>query len=102
MNPGMDIAATDNFTSQPAFSTQANSTGDTITANTTVDGCDQLPASIVNNAGLQPQYQHLDPNPPSSDQTAPTAPGPPSAVTAFPTVPDLTWPASQASTRVTA
>jgi chitodextrinase len=66
-----------------------------------VDGCDQLPASIVNNAGLQPQYQYLDPNPVSSDQTAPTAPGVPSAVTAFPTVADLSWPASQDSTGVT-
>jgi chitodextrinase len=101
MNHGMDIAATDNFTSQPAFTTQANSTGDTITANTTVDGCDQLPASIVDNAGLQPAYQHLDPNPTSTDTTPPTAPGLPTAVTAFPTVADLSWPASQDNVGVT-
>jgi chitodextrinase len=101
MNHGMDNTVDHNFTSQPAYTTQANSTGDTITANTTVDGCNQLPASIVNNAGLQPQYQHLDPNPASSDQMAPTAPGKPDAVTAFPTVADLSWPASQDSTGVT-
>ena len=101
MNHGLDIAATDNFTSQPAFTTQANSTGDTITANTTVDGCTQLPASIVANAGLQPAYQHLDPNPTSTDTTPPTAPGQPTAVTAFPTVADLSWPASTDNTGVT-
>ncbi|WP_277040587.1 discoidin domain-containing protein [Actinacidiphila oryziradicis] len=101
MNHGMDNTVDYNFTSQPAFTTQANSTGDTITANTTVDGCGQLPASIVDNAGLQPQYQHLDPDPVSSDQTAPTAPGKPSAVTDFPTVADLSWPASTDSTGVT-
>jgi chitodextrinase len=101
MNHGMDNTVDFNFTSQPKFSTQFNSTGDTITNNTTVDGCNQLPASIVDNAGLQPAYQHLDPNPVSSDQTAPTVPGKPSAATAFPTVADLSWAASQDDTGVT-
>jgi chitodextrinase len=101
MNHGMDITADRNFTTQPAFTTQANSTGDTITGNTTVDGCQQLPASIVDNAGLQAQYRHLDPDPVSSDHTAPTAPGKPSAVTAFPTVADLSWPAATDDTAVT-
>jgi hypothetical protein len=101
MNHGMDNTVDYNFTSQPKFSTQFNSTGDTITNNTTVDGCNQLPASIVDNAGLQSQYQHLDPNPASADRTAPTAPGKPSAVASFPTATDLTWPASQDDTGVT-
>jgi chitodextrinase len=101
MNHGMDNQVDYNFTSQPKFSTQANSTNDTVTNNTTVDGCNQLPASIVDNAGLQPQYQHLDPDPVSSDKTAPTAPGKPDAVTNFPTVADLSWAASQDSTGVT-
>ena len=101
MNHGMDIKATDNFTTQPAYSTQANSTNDTITGNTTLSACDQLPASIVDDAGLQPAYQHLDPAPGSTDHTAPTTPGKPAAVTAFPTVADLSWPASTDGTAVT-
>nr|WP_206305610.1 discoidin domain-containing protein [Actinacidiphila soli] len=101
MNHGMDNTVDYNFTSQPKFSTQFNSTGDTITNNTTVDGCNQLPASIVDNAGLQPQYQHLDPDPVSSDKTAPTAPGKPDAAANFPTVADLSWPAATDDTGVT-
>jgi chitodextrinase len=101
MNHGMDIKATDNFTTQPAYSTQANSTNDTITGNTTLSACEQLPASIVDNAGLQPAYRYLDPAPGSTDTTAPTAPGKPSAVTAFPTVADLSWPAASDDTGVT-
>ncbi|WP_329373613.1 discoidin domain-containing protein [Streptomyces sp. NBC_00669] len=101
LNHGMDITAERNFTSQPAMNTQANSTGDTITGNTTVDSCEQLPASIVDNAGLQPAYRHLDPGPAVTDHTAPTAPGRPAAVTDFPTVADLIWPAATDDTGVT-
>ncbi|MEU3188230.1 discoidin domain-containing protein [Streptomyces sp. NPDC006923] len=101
MNHGMDITATGNFTTQPAFTTQANSTGNTVTGNTTVGSCDQLPASIVNNAGLQPRYRHLDPGPDVTDHKAPTAPGTPAAVTDFPTVADLDWPAADDNTGVT-
>lgn len=101
LNHGMDIDATGNFTTQPAYSTQANSTGSTITGNTTVGSCDQLPASIVNNAGLQASYRHLDPDPAVADHRAPSRPGTPSAVTDFPTIADLTWPASTDDTAVT-
>ncbi|WP_236061982.1 discoidin domain-containing protein [Actinacidiphila acididurans] len=101
LNHGMDITADGNFTTQPAFSTQFNSTNDTIGHNPTVDGCEQLPASIVDNAGLQPAYQHLDPGPVVTDRTAPTAPGKASAVTDFPTVADLSWPAATDDTGVT-
>ncbi|WP_246144860.1 discoidin domain-containing protein [Actinacidiphila oryziradicis] len=101
LNHGMDINAEYNFTTQPAFTTQFNSTNDTITNNTTVSGCDQLPASIVDNAGLQPAYQYLDPDPAVTDHTAPTAPGKPSAVTDFPTVAYLSWPAATDDTAVT-
>ena len=101
LNHGMDIKATDNFTTQPAYGTQANSTDDTITGNTTLSACDQLPASIVDDAGLQPAYQHLDPDPAGTDHTAPTAPGKPSATTSFPTVANLSWPASTDGTGVT-
>ncbi|SDM83227.1 discoidin domain-containing protein [Actinacidiphila guanduensis] len=101
LNHGMNIKVSDNFTTTSAFSTQANSTDSTITGTTVVGGCDQLPASIVDNAGLQPQYRHLDPDPASSDHTAPTAPGTPTAVTDFPTVADLSWPASTDDTGVT-
>ncbi|MDX6355730.1 MAG: hypothetical protein QOF98_2633, partial [Streptomyces sp.] len=101
LNHGMDIDAEYNFTTQPAFSAQFNSTNDTITNNTTVAGCTQLPASIVDNAGLQPAYQYLDPDPAATDLTAPTAPGKPTAVTGFPTVADLTWPAATDNTAVT-
>lgn len=101
LNHGMDIDATGNFTTQPAYSTQANSTGSTITGNTTVDSCAQLPASIVNNAGLQASYRHLDPDPAVPDHQPPSRPGTPSAVTDFPTIADLTWPASTDDTAVT-
>jgi chitodextrinase len=101
MNHGMDNAATNNFTTQPAYTTQANSTGDTIANNTTVDGCAQLPASIVDNAGLQPAFLYLDPNPTSSDGQAPTVPGQPTVAAQFPTVADLSWNASQDNTAVT-
>ncbi|MGW1541690.1 discoidin domain-containing protein [Streptomyces sp. NPDC002309] len=101
MNHGMDSTVTGNFTTQPRFSTQGNSTGNTVTGNTTVESCAQLPALIVKNAGLQPRYRHLDPVPPVTDHRAPTAPGTPAAVTDFPTVADLTWPASTDDTGVT-
>jgi chitodextrinase len=91
MNHGMNNTAERNYTTNLAYSTQANSTGDTITNNTSVAGCDQLPASIVDNAGLQPKYQYLDPTTTSSDAVAPTAPGTPSATTSFPTIADLSW-----------
>ncbi|MFD5077196.1 discoidin domain-containing protein [Streptomyces sp. NPDC058371] len=101
MNHGMDITATGNFTTQPAFTTQANSTGNDVSGNITVGSCDQLPASVVNNAGLQPGYRHLDPGPAVTDTKAPTAPGTPAAVTDFPTVADLSWPAASDDTGVT-
>ncbi|MEU6518906.1 discoidin domain-containing protein [Streptomyces sp. NPDC046978] len=101
LNHGMDITADYNFTTTPKFSAQFNSTDDTILNNTTVDGCEQLPASIVDNAGLQPRYRHLDPDPEPGDRKAPTAPGKPGAVTDFPTVADLTWPAATDDTAVT-
>ncbi|MFF4750385.1 discoidin domain-containing protein [Streptomyces sp. NPDC002514] len=101
LNHGMDITADYNFTTTPKFSAQFNSTDDTILNNTTVDGCEQLPASIVDNAGLQPRYRHLDPDPQPGDRTAPSAPGKPGAVTDFPTVADLTWPAATDDTGVT-
>ncbi|SCF61496.1 Right handed beta helix region [Streptomyces sp. MnatMP-M17] len=101
MNHGLDITATGNFTTQPAFTTQANSIGNNVSGNITVGSCDQLPASIVNNAGLQPGYRHLDPGPDVTDRTAPSAPGTPAAVTDFPTVADLTWAASTDAKGVT-
>ncbi|MDQ1574573.1 MAG: hypothetical protein QOH44_2132 [Actinomycetota bacterium] len=91
MNHGMNNTAERNYTTNLAYTTQANSTNDTIANNTSVAGCDQLPASIVDNAGLQPKYQYLDPKPAPSDTVAPTAPGTPSATMSFPTVADLSW-----------
>ncbi|MFE5083155.1 discoidin domain-containing protein [Streptomyces mirabilis] len=101
LNHGMDIKATGNYTTQPAYSAQANSTSSTISGNTTVGSCDQLPASVVNNAGLQPSYRHLDPGPDVLDHQAPSRPGTPTAVADFPTVADLTWAASTDDTAVT-
>jgi chitodextrinase len=97
----MDIKATGNYTTQPAYSAQANSTGSTISGNTTVGSCGQLPASVVNNAGLQPSYRHLDPGPDVLDHQAPSKPGTPTAVAAFPTVADLNWAAATDDTAVT-
>ncbi|WP_341830043.1 discoidin domain-containing protein [Streptomyces liangshanensis] len=101
MNHGLDIDADRNFTTQPTYSTQANTIGSSIADNTKVDSCAQLPASIIENAGLQPQYRHLDPDPATTDRTAPTAPGTPTAKAGFPTVTDLSWAASQDKTGVT-
>ncbi|MCU1476355.1 MAG: hypothetical protein JWQ64_1048 [Subtercola sp.] len=101
LNHGMDITADRNYTTTPQYSAQFNSTGDTIANNSTVPSCDSLPASIVTNAGLEPNYRYLDPTPAPADSTAPTAPGVPSATTSFPTVTELTWPASTDNVGVT-
>ncbi|MFJ9212189.1 discoidin domain-containing protein [Streptomyces sp. NPDC102264] len=101
MNHGEENTVTGNYTSNPAFSVQGGSENNDVSGNIAVDSCDQLPASIVNNAGLQPRYRHLDPGPDVTDRTAPTAPGTPAAVADFPTVADLNWPASTDDTGVT-
>ncbi len=101
LNHGMNIDAQRNFTTQPVHLTQANSTDSTIANNTLVQGCEQLPASIVNNAGLEPAYRYLDPQPTPTDRTAPTKPGKPEVRTSFPTIADLTWPAATDATGVT-
>ncbi|ERK73500.1 discoidin domain-containing protein [Leifsonia aquatica] len=101
LNHGMDIIADRNFTTKPQYSAQFNSTNDTITNNVTVDSCAQLPASIVDNAGLQPAYRGLDPQPAPTDTTAPTAPGAPTGAANFPSVAELSWPAATDDTGVT-
>ncbi|MFJ6572339.1 discoidin domain-containing protein [Streptomyces sp. NPDC091292] len=101
MNHGEQNTVTGNYTSNPAFSVQGGSKDNDVSGNIAVDSCAQLPASIVNNAGLQKAYRHLDPGPDVTDRTPPTAPGTPTAVTDFPTVADLTWPASTDDTGVT-
>ncbi|MFE2040336.1 discoidin domain-containing protein [Streptomyces sp. NPDC059477] len=101
MNHAEGNTATANYTSNPAFSVQNQSTGNNVSGNTTVGSCAQLPASIVNNAGLQPAYRHLDSAPPATDTKAPTAPGGLAATTDFPTVADLSWAASSDKTGVT-
>ncbi|WP_330175976.1 discoidin domain-containing protein [Streptomyces sp. NBC_01498] len=101
MNHGMDSRITGNFTTNPTFSVQNRSTGNNVSGNVTVGACDQLPASIVNNAGLQKPYRHLDPGPAVTDRRAPGAPGAPTAQADFPTVADLRWPAATDDTAVT-
>lgn len=101
MNHAEENTATANYTSNPAFSVQNLGRNNDVNGNITVDSCAQLPASIVNNAGLQPAYRHLDPGPAVSDTKAPTAPGTLNAVTGFPTVADLSWAASKDDTGVT-
>ncbi|MFB6720886.1 discoidin domain-containing protein [Kribbella sp. NPDC056345] len=101
LNHGIDIDAQRNFTTQPVSLTQANTTNSTIANNTVVPSCDQLPASIVTNAGLEPAYRHLDPQPTPTDRIAPTAPGKPTVRTNFPTIADLSWPAASDQTGVT-
>ncbi|MGW1216774.1 discoidin domain-containing protein, partial [Streptomyces sp. NPDC002499] len=101
MNHAMDGRATGNFTTNPAYSTQSFSTNDIINNNVTVGACDQLPASIVNNAGLEAPYRHLDPGPAVTDHRAPSTPGTPTGKADFPTVADLNWPASTDNTAVT-
>ncbi|NEA30997.1 discoidin domain-containing protein [Streptomyces sp. SID13031] len=101
LNHGMNIDAQRNFTSQPRSATQANSTDSTIANNTVIPGCEQIPASIVNNAGLEPAYRYLDPQPAPADRVAPTKPGTPVVKPGFPTIADLTWPASTDAVGVT-
>ncbi|WP_405923890.1 discoidin domain-containing protein [Streptomyces sp. NBC_00035] len=101
MNHAEENTATANYTSNPAYSVQYLSKNNDVSGNVTVDSCAQLPASIVNNAGLQPAYRHLDPGPAVTDTQAPTAPGTPAATTDFPTVADLNWAASTDNTAVT-
>ncbi|MEU0965379.1 discoidin domain-containing protein [Streptomyces sp. NPDC005917] len=101
MNHATDNTAKGNYTTQPAFSVQYLSQNNDVSGNVTVGSCEQLPASIVNNAGLQEPYRHLDPGPAVTDHQAPTAPGTPAAVTDFPTVADLDWPDATDDTAVT-
>ncbi|WP_405906523.1 discoidin domain-containing protein [Streptomyces sp. NBC_00828] len=101
MNHAEENTATANYTSNPAYSVQYLSKNNDVSGNVTVDSCAQLPASIVNNAGLQQAYRHLDPGPAVTDTQAPTAPGTPAATTDFPTVADLDWAASTDNTGVT-
>ena len=101
LNHGLDIVADRNFTTTARYSAQFNSARSTIVNNPAVGSCEQLPASIVRNAGLQPAYRLLDPDPPTLDHSAPPAPGQPAATTRFPTTADLTWPAARDNTGVT-
>jgi len=101
LNHGLDIVADRNFTTNPQYSAQGNSIDATVANNPTVGGCAELPASLVRNAGLQPAYQHLDPNPPTGDSKAPSAPGRPAAAANFPTIADLSWAAASDNTAVT-
>jgi hypothetical protein len=101
LDHGMNIDARRNFTTQPVSLTQANSTDSTIAINTVIPGCEQLPASIVNNAGPEPAYRYLDPPPAPADQLAPTTPGKAVVRTSFPTIADLIWPASTDAVSVT-
>ncbi|MEV7680541.1 discoidin domain-containing protein [Streptomyces sp. NPDC088341] len=101
MNHAEDNTATGNYTSNPNFSVQYLSKNNDVNGNITVGSCDQLPASVIANAGLEPRYRHLDPGPAVTDREAPTAPGTPAVVTDFPTVADLTWAASTDAKGVT-
>jgi hypothetical protein len=101
MNHGLNITSDRNFTTQPAFTTQANTIDSTVANNPTVAGCSQLPASIVRNAGLEPAYRNLDPRPAPTDGTAPTTPGMPVAIASFPSIADLDWAESADATGVT-
>jgi chitodextrinase len=101
LNHGMNIVADRNVTTNPKFSTQFNSTDDTITNNSTVSSCDQLPAGIVKNAGLEAKYRYLAPKPAPSDRIAPSSPGRATVTSGFPTVADLAWPASTDNVGVT-
>lgn len=91
LNHGMDINASNNFTTTNNFATQALSDRSVITDNTIVEGCAQLPASLVANAGLQKDYQHLSPVPKPKDQAAPNKPGAPKVIAHFPAIAELSW-----------
>ena len=75
LNHALGVDAQRNFTSTPVTLAQAGTVNSIIANNTLVPGCEQLPASIVNNAGLEPAYRYLDPQPAPTDRTAPSKPG---------------------------
>ncbi|MFF0465378.1 discoidin domain-containing protein [Streptomyces mexicanus] len=101
MNHAEEDNAQGNFTTNPNYSVQYLSKNNEVNGNITVGACDQLPASIVDDTGLEPAYRHLDPGPAVTDHQEPTAPGTPTAVTDFPTAADLSWPAATDDTGVT-
>ncbi|MFZ4895615.1 discoidin domain-containing protein [Plantibacter sp. Mn2098] len=101
VNHGIGLDVQRNIATTPRFSTQGNTIDTTVANNTTVESCEQMPASIVANAGLEAAYRHLDPVEAPADQTAPSAPGAASAEAAFLTVADLSWGAAQDDTGVT-
>ncbi|MCT9931284.1 discoidin domain-containing protein [Planotetraspora sp. A-T 1434] len=89
-----------NFTDNATTALQG-SPNNVVANNTTVSGCDALPASVTGEAGLEPAFRDLDPGQPSADHTAPSAPTGLQASAVLPTVADLSWTPSTDDTGVT-
>lgn len=101
INRGFDLDVQRNITTTERYGNQGGSGNTLVANNTTVPSCEQLPANVVQNAGLEPAYRHLDPQPAATDTTAPTAPTGVTATAHFPTVADISWTASTDDVGVT-
>ncbi|MFB6610428.1 discoidin domain-containing protein [Agromyces sp. NPDC056379] len=101
VNRGIGVDVQRNFTTSGRFSTQGNTVDSLVANNALVEGCEQLPASVVNNAGLEADYRHLDPQEPAADTTRPSKPGAIEASALFPTIAELSWEPADDDTAVT-
>jgi hypothetical protein len=101
VNRGIGVDVQRNVSSNGRFSTQGNTIESIVANNATVEGCEQLPAEVVRDAGLEPAYRHLDPQSPPADTVAPSVPTGVTATADFPTVADVTWTASTDAVGVT-
>ncbi|WP_223628230.1 discoidin domain-containing protein [Microbacterium sp. EST19A] len=101
INRGFDLDVQRNFSTTERYGNQGGSANTVVTNNTTVPSCEQLPASVVQKAGLEPAYRHLDPQSAPSDTAEPTAPTGVTATAHFPTVADVAWAASTDDVGVT-
>lgn len=101
VNRGIGVDVQRNVSSNGRFSTQGNTIESIVANNATVEGCEQLPAEVVRNAGLEPAYRHLDPQPTPGDSTAPSVPTGVRGTADFPTVADVSWNAATDDTGVT-
>lgn len=100
MNNAIDSTVEHNFADKARIEV-FRAKNDVVRDNTLVDGCAQVPASILAGAGLEAAYQHLSPAAPQADTTAPSAPGQPDAEVRLSTMVDLSWAPSTDGTGVT-
>ena len=94
-----DLLIADNYHDNQTMT--VNGTNITMRNNPYVQEPQALPASIISGAGLQPAYKDLNPAPPPSDSSAPSAPEELQGLAVQPTVVGLTWNAASDDVGVT-